>query len=118
MKRGLKILAFVLSLLLMVLIARTLRVRPAVKAPPVAPLPIDELAAARRFAGALSIPTISHADREKSDPKQFEAMHAGAAERLPVLVGKLDGRRRGQAFPEAVSLARMKPRRWMIRPRR
>jgi hypothetical protein len=32
MKRGLKILAFVLSLLLMVLIARTLRVRPAVKA--------------------------------------------------------------------------------------
>jgi carboxypeptidase PM20D1 len=83
MKRGLKILALVLSLLLMVLIARTLRVRPAVKAPPLAPLSIDELGAARRFAGALRIPTISHADREKNDPKQFEAMHAYLESQFP-----------------------------------
>lgn len=77
MRRMLVWTVMLLSAVAGVLLFNTLRLQPR-EAPPAAAgkaLPVDAAAAAERLAGAIRIPTVSHADRARQDPGAFLALH-------------------------------------------
>ena len=84
MRRLLAGAAGLLALLLAVAVIRTLSLESAPKAPAAAaPFAVDADAAARRLAGALRIPTVTHNERSKVDWSQFPALHAYLEKQFP-----------------------------------
>src|SRR5688572_4909777 len=77
MKRFIILGALALGLVLSVALFNAINFRPAnPEIPPPVKLSLDAEAAARRLAGALAIPTVSHEDRARMDGDAFKRLHA------------------------------------------
>ena len=82
-KRAVLATVAVVALLAAVVVVRTMRFgAPQVDVRPVAPVAIPA-GAAERLAGAVRIPTISHADPAAFDPAAFQALHAYLRDAFP-----------------------------------
>jgi carboxypeptidase PM20D1 len=75
-----------LGLIVTIALFNTLNFRPrALEHPAGTKLAIDTQAAARRLAGALAIPTLSHEDRNRIDVRAFTALHDYLDEHFPLI---------------------------------
>jgi carboxypeptidase PM20D1 len=83
MKRVLGTLSLLLLALAAVLAFNTMRLSAPKPAPVRGFLPLDEAGAAQRLAGAIRIPTISYAERERADGGHLDDLHAYLQKTFP-----------------------------------
>lgn len=84
MRRILMFTGLALGLVLSIALFNALNFRPrATEVPPAAKLAIDADASARRLAGALAIPTVSHDDRSRMDAAAFTQLHDYLSSQFP-----------------------------------